>query len=233
MRFSSFGGDGPADAPSAEFLEAWRRRTSAPENEVPTAVPVSEVLAATDDVAVALVGVLAYTTGWTFNLAVRLRTEPRGRLRHQVFGLMGGAHFGDTGTEERLLLGVEYADGRMATNLDRGWLPDGNTAEPDPEDLVLMPGGGGGGGRTYDHAVWMSPLPPDGPLVVVTAWEAFAMGETRIVLDGSAIGEAGRNARVLWPWEPEDEQPEDFDEAPVPSTGWFAKAVRGTDDIRT
>lgn len=49
------------------------RRTSRPENELPTALPMNRLLARTPDVAVALLGLQAYTTGVAFEPAARAR----------------------------------------------------------------------------------------------------------------------------------------------------------------
>ncbi len=56
---------------------------------------------------------------------------------------------------------------------------------------------------------------------------ALDLPETRTVLDGAAIAEAGARAQVLWPWEPEPA----FDEeeptvADLPEESWFARALR-------
>src|SRR5438270_13918980 len=58
-------GDGPD--------EGFFRRISAPENEIPVALPLNTLLARTGDVAIALVGLQVHTTGLSFGLVVRMR----------------------------------------------------------------------------------------------------------------------------------------------------------------
>ncbi len=238
VRSFSFGG--PDDESEAE-AEAWRRRSSPPENELPKAVAVDAVLGRGPDAVVAVSVVQAYTTGLSFEVAVRLRTSPRGLLRHGLHALMdGGWDDEEVDLDQRLLLGVEYADGRVATNLDMfgwpGWLGGPAEAEPGlagdrrdtPGDgpLLLTTSGGGGGDRTYDHVFWLSPLPPPGPLAFVCAWSGFGIAETRTVVDGAAISAAGSRAEELWPWEPEPETELAVRPPRLPATGWFGEVAR-------
>ena len=205
------------------------RRMNPPENEIPAAVAISALLARTEDVAIALIGAQAYTFGLRFDLVIRLRQEPRDTMAHKLHGLMGG-HPGLEDSDERLLLGVEYGDGRTATNL-RSFGFRGMPADADPDEPVLSPMGGGGGGRSFDQSFWLTPLPPAGPLVVVCAWSALDIPESRTVLDGAAIVEAGSRAAVLWPPSPPwDEEPVEPPEPRVPEGGWFDRVTRrGTD----
>lgn len=234
MRYSSARGSGAADQPAAWELEAWRRRTSPPENEVPTAVPVNAVLGRGDDVAVAVIAAQAYTTGLSFVVAVRMRTEPRGVLRYRMHDLISGHWRGeDPATDQRLLLGVEYADGRTATNLGtRGW-PAGMGDDEGEEAAVLRQIGGGGGGRSHDQAFWLTPLPPSGSLVFVCAWPAFGVPESHTAVDGASVAEAGSRVEVLWPWEPDDDQPDEPPEPRAPTSGWFADALRRRRDSKS
>lgn len=197
-----------------------------PENEVPIGVPISAVLGRTGDVAVALMGAQAYSSGVTLQVAVRLRREPAGPLRSSMHDLIDGRGGADD-VDQRLLLGLEYSDGRIATNL--GGLRrlsglDEDRAD-DVREPVLIPNGGGGGDRHWDQTYWLSPSPPSGPLTVVCTWTAFAVAETLTVLDGAAFAEASSRSEVLWPWEPEEQQEQPTRPA-RPATGWFAGAGR-------
>lgn len=205
------GGHDRSNPPTAEQLDAWRRRWAPPENEVPVPVPVSAVLGRTEDVAVALVGGAAYTTGLRFQVAVRLRAEPPGEHTHWMHLLDGGG--------DQLLLGVEYADGRIATNLPSPTPPG---VAPDDTEPSLNPSGGSGGSRSYDQDFWLYPLPPPGPLVLVCAWPAFGIPESRTELDGAAVLQAASRAEVLWPWQPDEATPTRPEPA-VPTSGWFAR----------
>lgn len=217
-------GPGSADHPSPAQVDAWQRRSGPPENEVPSPVPAAAILGRTDDVAVALLGMVAYSTGVGFTLAVRMRVEPRS---HRTYELISGHAYGDDeASPDRLLLGVEYADGRTATNLGGPWPPGSEWDDADVSQPVLSPSSGGGGGRSYDQTYFLSPLPPPGPLTVVCTWAAFDVPESRAVLDGESIATAGSRAVVLWPWEPEQPGAHEPPEPRVPAAGWFADAVR-------
>jgi hypothetical protein len=130
------------EKPDAEAMLRMQRRMSEPDNEVPAPVPFTAVLGRTDDVAVCIADMHAYTTGLSFRLAVRLR-QMRPGLHHRIFDMVSGREPG-TPDGDRLLLGVECADGRTASNIaGDDWfamheLPD--------DQVVLTPGGGSGGG---------------------------------------------------------------------------------------
>ena len=201
MWTAAFGADG---GPDDEQL----RRMSAPDNEIPVAVPLNVLLARTDDAAMALLDLQVYTTGMSLTLAVRARSGPGARdLNNLVFEHRpSGAG--------RLLLGVEFADGRRASNL--------YGLEPQ-SDVVFHSGGGGGGDRSVDQSWWLSPLPPEGPLTFVTRCAALGIRETRTVVDASVIRGAAADVITLWPWTPPD-----YGEHPpppppdLPEGSWFA-----------
>lgn len=212
---------------SPEVPEETRRRSGPPDNEVPGLAGVSAVLARTEDMVVALTGARAYSTGVMLELAVRRRRDapPEEPDLHELVngGRWHGAPWSRAGSG--LLLGVQLADGRTATILDgppgvASWL---GVASGEP---VLAPTGGGGGGRRWDQSYWLTPLPV-GDLVVVCAWVAAGIPETRTVIDGGPLAEAARRAVVLWPQEPERcYQSEPPAQLELPAGGWFEQAVR-------
>ena len=214
MHFSSFAYSADDAEPTPERLDAWRRRTSAPDNEIPGAIPFSALLARTEDIALALTEASAHRHGMTFTLAIRLRNGEHVRL--DLFGHHGFA-------ADQLLLGVEYPDGRTASTVGGG----PHFPAPIEDDRpVLMRTGGGGGGRSYALTVWLTPLPLDGDLTVIVAWPAQGIGETRTVIPAETIA-AGRAASVeLWPWQPYAQQRPDPPPPPdLPAGGWFAAQV--------
>jgi hypothetical protein len=215
-------------------LEIWSRRRSAPENEAPAGLPFSAVLGRTDETAVFVTGFRVYSTGLAFTLSVRLRSEPRSRLAHRIHELISGHGPGDPdGTlDERLLLGVEYADGRTATNLTSDWPPRFEQDAVETDEPLLSMSGGGGGGRAYDHDFWLSPVPPAGPLTFVCRWPGFGITESQTEVDASQIAAALDRVQILWPWEPaadHDPEPEPG-EPQLPSDGWFAGTRRRLGD---
>jgi hypothetical protein len=173
MWSSTFSSDGD---PDPDLL----RRMSAPDNEIPVAVPLNVLLARTEDVAVALLGLQVFTTGLSFDLALRSRSGRNGRDLDDLLFEHRPHRSGS------FLLGIELSDGRRQSSAPgAGW-----GADPWPRsdaDVVFHAGGGGGGDRSVDQSWWLSPLPPEGPLTVVVRCDALGLGETTTVLDATAI----------------------------------------------
>jgi hypothetical protein len=199
--WSAFPQDGE---PDAEF----HRRMSAPENEIPVAVPLNTVLARTAGAAVALTGLQVYSTGVSFDLAFRVRSplEPAHRgLSDLVF-----EHGGSAG---RFLLGIELADGRRASNVFGRDSDDG---------IVFHAGGGGGGELSVDQSWWLHPLPPEGPLRFVLGCAALGIPETSTLVDGLLIRRAAADVVTLWPWSPPDHDRPPAPPPDLPADSWFA-----------
>lgn len=189
-----------------------------PENEVPVPVAAHAVLARTADLAVALVGGHVYSTGVELDLVVRRRRDDA--AAPDLFSLVEGYghRHGVNAAPDRLLLGVELADGSVATN-----------AGPEPvhdDSPRLGDRGGHGGGRGVDKTLWLTPVPPDGDVVVVCACEALGIPETRAVIPAAALVGARDRVVTLWPVEPRAEAQEPA-RAPLrlPSGGWFERVL--------
>jgi len=168
-----------------------------PEAVIPGVVTAQFLLARTEATAIAITGLSAYPTGFGFVLTAALRREDR---RGQAFRHGLHSHWpGDTSEplpDEFLRLGVRFADGSVATNLDRRALPPPNA---DPAGPILRPDGGGGGGRRYDMHYWVWPLPPPGPLTFVCQWPAHEIPESHAETDAQQILDAAGRAIRLWP----------------------------------
>lgn len=208
--------------PTPEQLEHWSRRTSAPENELPAGVGATVLLARTDEAAVGLTSVEAFSTGFRFTLTVRLRQLPPRLDCGGLFSLIElDVHPGaEIPLEDRLLLGIEYPDGRRASTLD-DVDAQGPGAVADDERLVLFPHGGGGSDRAVDHTFWVVPLPPEGPVTFVVSWPGFGIVESRSTVDGALIRAAAAHSLTLWPPQPVEESP--LSPLPRPASGWFAE----------
>lgn len=216
----STGGGAPGEGPSPEQREAFERRMSPPDNEVPVGLPAGLVLGRADGVAVALTRILVHTGGVHLEVSVRLRAALR--EPHGLHGLLG--HGFDARSEDRLLLGVQFADGRRASTLDDDpWRPF-----DDPGDGPrLVATAGQSDGRTAEQGYWLWPVPPAGPLTLVCAWPAMGVPETVTTLDGGAVAEAARRVEVLWPWEPARAEPHVPPAPPsVPEGSWFSRRRR-------
>ncbi len=199
-----------------------RRRVAAmrsrqrPENEVPVSVALDAMLGEAADFIVYLSGVRVFRTVLEFRLTALARHRGAGR------GL-SGALFGHGEQEDRLLLGVEYADGRIGSNL--GGFPAGLNQELDPTTPVLMPGGGGGGDRSAETSYYLTPLPPPGPLRIITAWPSRGVAESVTEIPAEPLTDAATRVRVLWNLDP-DEQPVQPQPPRVPPGGWFDRSQR-------
>jgi hypothetical protein len=174
-----------------------------PENELGVSVPVRLLLARTDEFALGLADVVAYSTGFSLRLALRL--HPKSELELRV--LMPQLHgFGPRSGDDQLRFGVEFSDGRRATNLGARRPPH----EQEPAISLVTAGGGGGGGKSFNVGYWVYPLPSPGPVTVAVEWPSQRVRETQHALDGDAIIEAGAGSERLWD-----------DERPIgPGPGW-------------
>jgi hypothetical protein len=216
----------PQDA-SAAIRDAWIRSADAPENEMPAGLDFGALLGKSDETAVYVTGFRVFSTGLAFTLSVRLRRDPRQELSHRIHELLSGHITADADLDERLLLGVQYADGRTATNLTAQWPPHFADEPAEATEPRLTFGAGGGGGRTYDQDIWLSPVPPAGPMTLICRWPAFGIEESQTELDGAQLNDALARVQVLWPWEPPEHEPEPEPTSPqLPPDGWFADTQR-------
>jgi hypothetical protein len=95
-----------------------------------------------------------------------------------------------------LRFGVQFGDGRKATNLDR---PHYDLEGRQPDRPVLSQHGGGGGGSTWDLEHWVWPLPSAGRFAFVCEWPSRDVAESRAEIDAGLIPEAASRAVTLWP----------------------------------
>ena len=97
--------------------------------------------------------------------------------------------------DEMLRFGVEFADGRRATNTGGRGAP---RPETEPAEPVLTSGGGGGGGGRWRADMFLWPLPPPGRLVLVCEWPAAGIPLTRTEIDARTVHEAAQRAQVIF-----------------------------------
>ena len=184
------------------------RRMSAPENEIPVAVPLNTLLARTPDVAVALTGLQVYSTGVSFDLAFRVRSPLD--AAHRGLSDLVFEHGPSAG---RFLLGIELADGRRASNVFGRDTDDG---------IVFHAGGGGGGELSVDQSWWLHPLPPEGPVRFVLGCAALGIEETSTVIDGGLLRRAAADVVVRRAPGPEGHDRPPPPAPDLPSDSWFA-----------
>jgi hypothetical protein len=180
----------PPEPPDVNYVTApW---LGPPDEEVGAPVPLRLVLARTPDVAVAVVGVVAYSTGMAFDLEVIRRTAPREPF-FDPFGTFA-IQRGEL-PDEVVRFGVEFADGRKVTTVARAMPPSPDEV---PDTPVLTPWGGGGGGRRWTFQLWLWPLRAPGRLDLVVEWPSEGIGLTRHTLDAGAIVDAAAVSERLW-----------------------------------
>lgn len=197
---------------------AATRRRQRPDNKVPVSIAFDAVLGEAADVVVYISGVHVFRTVLGFQLIVLARHRSPGR------GL-SSALFGHGEQPDRLLLGVEYADGGTASNLSGGFRA-GRDLQLDPTTPVLMPGSGGGGELSADITFYLSPLPPPGPLPIITGWPGRGIAETVTEVAAAPFIEAATRVRLLWDLDPDEAPPERPRPPDVPPGGWFDRSKR-------
>ena len=142
-------------------------------------------------------------------------------MRCRASALPGNRHLPELvfshgeGTPE-LLIGLELADGRRATNAQefRG--------VPEAGEVFFHPSGGSGGQFALDQTWWLSPVPPPGPLRIVVRCAALGIAETTTEVDGAALAAAAAGVVELWPWEPPPGMRPPPERPEVPGDSWFA-----------
>jgi len=163
-----------------------------PEFVVPASVAADLVLLRTDEVAVTIGLLRAYTTGFEFTVDSRSRRAGQG---HRIGGMPRRYAPAGVEAQDGLRLGLEFSDGRRA-EFDA---PHPHPDQAEPNALVVMSAGGGGSDRSWHSRFWVYPLPPPGPLSFVATWPAFGIAEARVELDADAVLSAASRAIVLWP----------------------------------
>lgn len=191
----------------SEHEDEWRIRMK-PDNELPASVALDVVLAETPDVVISISAVEVYRNGIDVQIDVRTGGDV-------VASAAGG------GFIEEVLIGVEYPDGRRATNLPM-WPPP---TAPSPSEVQLRMVGGSGGQRAADMRIYLTPLPPPGTIKLVCAWPQRDVRETTILVDAEPLLAAAARSRELWPWEPYREQRRPEPPA-APAGGWFEETRR-------
>ncbi len=212
---------GPEDGEAERAFVTWQRRNR-PRNQIPATVPVDAVIGARADLIVFICSLSIYTNGISFTTEARARGGPGSDDRpvSLVEGMLGEGFDSDPSVrrvlQDRMLLGVEFADGRRCVSVPRG--PEVN---PPNEPFLLRIGASGANG--VGSAEWfLSPSPPAGDLRVYCAWPSAGIPETTTIISAEVLRQAAGRVQQLWP------PARVFDQQPSPSPvvlaqdGWFA-----------
>jgi hypothetical protein len=116
-----------------------------------------------------------------------VRCVLRARFRPGAFdplgsfpGTPGGAH-----------IAVAFADGRTGT-------VGPGARQTQPGDIVFIYFGGGGSGHEWTMHLWLSPLPPAGPLSFNIGWPEKGAPVTSVMVEAAELVEAAEHAERLW-----------------------------------
>jgi hypothetical protein len=164
---------------------------------VPQILPLSLIVNRSTDLVISAAKFAVFPTGFEFELTTRSRTA---RSLHPMPWAM--AHGRGSGA----LFGVEYANGAKAT------LPPQPTSGS--QGIAMLPRSGSGDETTHQQTLWVSPLPPDGPVTIAAAWPAQGLAEATVTVDGGQFRNAAEAAVELWPDEMDEAVEADFSDAP-------------------
>jgi hypothetical protein len=200
MSFSEMFGSRRSDEPEQQrewVAPAW---FGPPQDELAVCVPLALVLARSETGVIALSHASVYSTG----VGIELLVQARGLPEREAQRLFHEQHLPPTESDlspAYLRLGIEFADGSRASNLQGRH--QGHDPEQRPEGPVLIQHGGGGGssgpGRvSMRPGFWLWPLPPPGPIRLVCEWPLLDIPLTTVELDGGEVRSAATRAVKLW-----------------------------------
>jgi hypothetical protein len=167
-----------------------------PRGVLPCAIPLAEVIARTDKAAIGIAGIFAYNTGFELKVFVLL-TRDSARLVHPF---RFGESFDDEGplSPKLVRVGLEYSDGRKATNTNPRWPMFGEDADVDESRPTMVQEGGNGGEREWRQDFWCWPLPSPGPLQIVCEWPMMEIPLTRFEIGADVVlGAAARSVEIF------------------------------------
>jgi hypothetical protein len=163
-----------------------------PYGVLPGVASLELVIARNDRAAVYVGRCSVYPTGFELELRV-LAAADAGELDPSLNGIYHRPGRG-TNYEDMLRFGLEFDDGRKATNVG-GFAHRGE----EPQGPVLWGMGGGGGGGRWQQDFWVWPLPPPGPLTLACEWPAAGIKLNCVEVDSQLLRNASARARELFP----------------------------------
>jgi hypothetical protein len=173
----------------------WRRP---PDHELGVVLPLGIRIVQREDVVLDLVEIVGYSTGFIVSLEIVKR---EGELR-SIFQTAMDVRLHESGVTDRFFrFGVEFSDGRRATNVEN--LAGGARHPTEPPAIYLDERNGGGSGHKHSTGAWIWPLPPGGTVTFVSEWPAIDLPTTRTELTANQIIEAATRSERLWNDDPE------------------------------
>jgi hypothetical protein len=193
----------PPEPPPQPPRRTWQ---GPPDGVIGHTIPLNLVIGRGANAAVWIPALTVYPDGFEFEVEIRHRLDDE-QFEHPFFMAHHPRHrrraAGEELPAELLRLGVEFSDGRKATNLGGPYWLRPEEPDAEPEGPLLQPaGGGGGGGGRWRHGFYVWPLPPAGPLTFVCEWPAAAIELTRSEIKTDSLHAAATKAIVLWDDDP-------------------------------
>jgi len=161
-----------------------------PESEFPAIVPIDTLLfAPSEQAAIAIIGLTAYTAGFEIFMARRIRPGIPGLDEDPTPEMLSRSRTDPLAAPFFSLL---LSDGtRVVSGRPRG--------DAEPAGPILRSHGGGGSTHSQFFRWWAWPLPPKGPLEFICQWPMYGISETRVGVDAQLILDAARRSIRLWP----------------------------------
>ena len=177
-----------APAPVPEPLWRHHHPWDPPEAEFPGIVPIdTTLLGRSDQTAVAITGLAAFSNGFEIQLTARSRPG-------------GGDEAGPRMGRGPALVPLRPAAARRRERYSAATAPGVPAARTqEPEGPLLQAFAGGGTPLSFLSRWWAWPLPPKGALEFVAEWPDLGLPESRVSLDAGMILDAADRAIRLWP----------------------------------
>ena len=159
-----------------------------PATEFPGIVPIDSLqFDRSEQAAVAITGISAYTTGFEIFVTRLIRPDAPGFDADPPPGAPKAV-----GLQRSFQISLQLADGsKVIDERPRG--------DAEPTSPILSPRGGGGTSHYQLMRWWAWPVPPAGPLEFICQWPMFGIGEARVGLDAQLILDASQRSVRVWP----------------------------------
>lgn len=196
----------PREDEARARIGRWRRRHRPPPNEIPGILPLTQILARSEAVAVVLLDVHAYRSGLAFHTTTRGRRghHPPFMPDHPLVAERMGVPLA---AQPRF--DVELTDGGRAIPLAHDELM--HRLEEVKDTPVLSHFGGGGDDTQLDRHYWLTPHPRTA-IRLLFSWPDQHLAPATTTIHADALQTATAAAQQLWPWDPvEDMERDDLD----------------------
>jgi hypothetical protein len=183
----------PDDREEPPGLVWWR----VPEDELGVALPDRVVIASSEQFAIIIGEITAYTRGFQVTASVRVSRGLSVEEREWFVP--------DIGSSSLLRFAIRYADGSetvgerpaIGGGLSNVGVDEAALSER-PRGVHLVPVVARTTASAGDSVYWVFPLPLPGPVTITCEWVSAGVPPASIQLDGTAIREAGLQSAPLW-----------------------------------